>query len=463
MKYNPYPYQQHATEHIIHNEAAGLFLDMGLGKTVSTLTAVDRLMHEELEIERVLVIAPKRVAEDTWISEAQKWDHLHHLTISVVLGTEKQRKAALATKADIYVINRENVVWLMGQYSNRFPFDMVVIDELSSFKSNQAQRFRALRRVRPFVKRMVGLTGTPAPNSLIDLWSQLYLLDQGERLGKTIGAYREQYFKPLASNGHIVYKYGLKKGIDAQQIYDKIGDICISMTAKDYLQLPGRIDRIVPVTLSAETKAKYDEFERQQVLQLAQEQQITALNAAALNTKLLQYANGSVYDADRNVHDVHDEKLDALQEIIDTANGQTVLVFYAFQHDRDRIMQRMKALKPQQLESRDDIRRWNEGKIDLLLCHPASAGHGLNLQAGGNLIVWYGLTWSLELYQQANARLDRQGQTRPVIVHHLVSVGTMDEDVMKALELKAEGQHALMNAVKARIAKYLNQTKTQRA
>jgi SNF2 family DNA or RNA helicase len=455
MQYTPYPYQQHATSHILDNPAAGLFLDMGLGKTVSTLTAIDHLMYHDLEVNKVLVIAPKRVAEDTWISEVEKWDHLRHLKISIVLGAEKQRKAALAAKADIYVINRENVVWLVGYYANKFPFDMVVIDELSSFKSSKAQRFRALRRIRPQVTRVVGLTGTPAPNSLIDLWPQLYLLDQGERLGKTISQYREQYFLPVAQNGNIVYKYGLKKDVQPSVIYDKIRDICVSMKAKDYLQLPGRIDRMVDVRLSPELQKKYEDFERIQILALAQEAQITAMNAAALNTKLLQFANGAIYDEQRNVHEIHDAKLEALHEIVEAANGQPVLVFYSYQHDLSRIKHSLRAFKPEELEGREHIQRWNEGKVPLLLAHPASAGHGLNMQAGGNIIVWFGLTWSLELYQQANARLDRQGQQKPVIIHHLVTKGTMDEDVMKALEGKAQGQDALMEAVKARIEKYL--------
>ena len=457
MRYQPYAYQQHATEHIIGNPAAGLFLDMGLGKTVSTLTAIDKLMNEDLEVNKVLVIAPKRVAEDTWITEKDKWDHLRHLKLSLVLGTEKQRKQALAAKADIYVINRENVVWLVAMYSNKFPFDMVVIDELSSFKSAKAQRFKALRQVRPLMTRVVGLTGTPAPNSLIDLWPQLYLLDQGQRLGKTITSYREKYFRPVSSNGNVVYKYGLKKDTQPQEIYSLIGDICISMKAKDYLQLPERISRMVPVVLHDGLLKKYQEFEREQVLALVEGGEISAMNAAALNTKLLQFANGAVYDDSRNYHEIHDEKLDALEEIIENANGTPVLIFYSYRHDVERIKTKLKKYHPEELAGSDHIKQWNEGKVSVMLAHPASAGHGLNMQAGGNIIVWFGLSWSLELYQQANARLDRQGQTKPVIVHHLVAKGTMDEDVVKALESKAAGQDALMEAVKARIKKYLNQ------
>ncbi|MEL7586636.1 MAG: DEAD/DEAH box helicase [Prolixibacteraceae bacterium] len=453
MRYNPWPYQDHATQHIIENSAAGLFMDMGLGKTVSTLTAVNQLMYDDLEVSKVLVIAPKRVAEDTWITEAAKWDHLRHLRVSVVLGTERQRKEALKAKADIYVINRENVAWLVSLYQSAFPFDMIVIDELSSFKSSKAIRFRTLKMVRPKVKRIVGLTGTPAPNGLIDLWPQLYLLDMGERLGKTITRYRETYFTPGRRNGQIVYDYKLRSESE-QAIYDRIGDICISMKAKDYLQLPERINRTVSINLDVESMKKYVEFEKEQILSLEGSEDISAVNAAALTNKLLQYANGAIYDANKDWHSVHQAKLDALEEIVDTANGQPVLVFYSYKHDLERIKKRLKAYKPRTLESRQDIQDWNEGKIQVLLCHPASAGHGLNLQAGGNIIVWFGLTWSLELYQQANARLDRQGQVKPVIVHHLVVNGTMDEDVMKAIDRKAVGQDALMDAVKVRYLKY---------
>ena len=453
MEFKPWGYQDHAIDHIIENPFAGLFLDMGLGKTVSTLTAVNRLMYEDLEIDRVLVIAPKRVAEDTWTTEVDKWNHLKHLRVSVVLGTERQRKEALKAKADIYVINRENVPWLVGFYQSAWPFDMVVIDELSSFKSAKAIRFKALRMVRPMIKRVVGLTGTPAPNGLIDLWPQVYLLDQGERLGKSITRYRETYFTPGKRNGHVVFNYNLRSDGE-QQIYEKISDICISMKAKDYLQLPERINRTVEITLPDKLKAKYEEFEREQILALEDSDEISAVNAAALSGKLLQFANGAVYDAEKNWHEIHKAKLEALDEIIDTANGQPVLVFYSFKHDLARIQEALKKYKPKTLDNKEDIRAWNQGNIQLLLAHPASAGHGLNLQAGGNIIVWFGLTWSLELYQQANARLDRQGQTKPVIVHHLAVRGTMDEDVMLSIVRKATGQDALMDAVRVRILKY---------
>jgi SNF2 family DNA or RNA helicase len=454
MQYSPHEYQQHATDHVIDNKASALFLDMGLGKTVSTLTAIDQLMYVNFEVSKVLVIAPKRVAEDTWTGEAKKWDHLKHLKISLVLGTERQRKEALLKKADIFVINRENVCWLVAFGQGYFPYDMIVIDELSSFKSAKSARFKALRMVRQKVNRVVGLTGTPAPNSLVDLWPQLYLLDQGERLGKTITGYRDKYFNASQRNGHIVYKYEIKKTAE-QEIYDKIADICISMKAKDYLSLPERIELSVPVTLNGATLAKYYAFEKSLVLALNEADDLSVANAAALTNKLLQYANGAVYDDERNVHEVHNDKIEALEEIVEAANGKPVLVFYSYRHDVDRIKKHLKAYKPEELQGSSHIAQWNAGTVPFLLCHPASAGHGLNMQAGGNTIVWFGLPWSLELYMQANARLDRQGQKQSVIIHHLITTGTMDEDVIKALTNKAIGQEALMLAVKARIKKYL--------
>ena len=454
MRYIPHPYQEFATEHVILNPEAGLLLDMGLGKTVSTLTAVDRLMNDYFEISKVLVIAPKRVAEDTWTTESAKWDHLKHLRLSVVLGSERERKEALKAKADIYVINRENVAWLVGYYQSAFPFDMIVIDELSSFKSAKAIRFKSLRMIRPKVKRVVGLTGTPVPNGLIDLWPQMYLLDQGVRLGKTISGYREKYFTPGKRNGQVVFNYNLKTESE-RAIYDKIGDICISMKAKDYLSLPERVNHTIEVKLPKAIQEKYDEFEKQQVLSIIEsDTDISAVNAAALSTKLRQFANGAVYDAEKNYHVVHDEKLEALEEIVEAANGQPVLIFYSFKHDLERIQKRLKGYKPRMLESSSDIEDWNAGKIQVLLAHPMSAGHGLNLQAGGNIVIWFGLNWSLELYQQANARLDRQGQIKPVVIYHLITVSTIDQKVFLALEGKAEGQDALLDAVKAIINKY---------
>lgn len=450
MNFNPYKYQQYATNHIIDNPASALFLDMGLGKTVSTLTAIDDLMLLG-DINKTLVIAPLRVAEDTWSTEVEKWDHLKHLRISKVLGKEKDRIAALNQEADIYVINRENVEWLVNKYFNNWVFDMLVIDELSSFKSPKAQRFKALKKVRPFFKRVVGLTGTPTPNSLIDLWPQVYLLDGGKRLGKTITSYRQQYFTPGQMNGHIVYNYNLKQGAD-ETIHSRISDICISMLAKDYLDLPERIDNKIEIKLSESTKKKYKQLEKDLVIELG-ENDITAANAAVLTNKLLQMANGAIYSEDKTVVEIHEEKLKALLEVIEAANGKPVLVFYSFQHDYDRITKFLnkKGYKPKKLNDSSDIKSWNEGRIDILLLHPASAGHGLNLQYGGSTIVWFGLPWSLELYQQANARLHRQGQKEVVVINHLIAKGTVDEDVMKALSNKEVNQNVLLEAVKARL------------
>ena len=460
MIYSPYPYQQHATEHIINHAGAGLFMDMGLGKTVATLTAIDQLMNADLEVQKVLVIAPKRVAQNTWTTESAKWDHLKHLKLSLVLGTERQRKEALRKKADIYVINRENVAWLIANGGGYFPFDMVVIDELSSFKSAKSARFKALRMIRPKINRVVGLTGTPAPNSLLDLWPQLYLLDQGERLGETLTGFRTKYFR---KNEYTPFgKYEIIKNTDGDEdlvgsnyyekkIYDKIGDICISMKVEDYLTLPERITRDVDINLPLKVYQQYLEFEKKQILALDDINDISAVNAAALTTKLLQFSNGAVYDAEKNFHEIHKEKLEALDEIIDSANGQPVLVFYSYKHDLARIKSNLKHFDLTELKSDKDIEKWNRKEIPVMLAHPASAGHGLNLQAGGNIIVWFGLPWSLELYQQANARLDRQGQIQSVIVHRLITRGTMDEEVVKILDIKAGGQAALMDAVKARV------------
>lgn len=453
---NLHQYQKYSVDFIQSHPAAGLLLDMGLGKTVSTLTAINRLMFEDLEINKVLVIAPKRVAEDTWTKEAAKWDHLKHLRISRVLGTERQRKDALRADADIFVINRENVCWLIAQYRGTLPFDMLIIDELSSFKSPKAQRFKALRMVRPQFSRVVGLTGTPAPNGLTDLWSQIYLLDQGERLGKTVTGYRQKYFRPGRSNGQVVFDYKLLDGSE-EAIYRRISDICVSMKAEDYLELPPRMDHSVEVTLPSPVQAQYENFEKEEILKILEQEKentISAANAAALTNKLLQFSNGAIYDGDRAVHELHEAKLDALEEIVEAANGEPVLVFYSFRHDIGRIKRKLKDYRPRELVDGKDIDDWNAGKIQVLLAHPAGAGHGLNLQKGGNIIVWFGLTWSLELYQQANARLHRQGQTRPVQVYHLLASGTMDEDVIKAISGKADKQEALMQAVKARINKY---------
>lgn len=455
MHYTPHNYQVHATKHVIQHPYSGLFLEMGLGKTISTLTAIDQLMHDYMEVNKVLVIAPKRVAEDTWTSEINKWDHLKHLTVSKVLGSEVNRKKALFKKADIYVINRENVEWLVQYIGAMWPFDMVVVDELSSFKSAKSRRFKALRVIRPKIKRLVGLTGTPAPNGLIDLWSQMYLLDQGERLGKTIGAYRAAFFKPGKQVGHIVYNYRLLPEAE-QQIFSRIEDICVSMKAEDYLELPERIDNVVKVKLEEKTLKAYYEFEKKEILALANGDEISTPNAAALTNKLLQFANGAIYDEMKVAHKIHDDKLDQLDELIEAANGKPVLVFYTYKHDLDRIKERFrdKVVTFEDGGTSKVMQRWNNKEIEILCGHPASCSHGLNLQAGGHIMIWFGLPWSLELYQQAVARLDRQGQVETVTNHILLSEGTMDEDVWKALSNKSVGQDVLMEAVKARIEKY---------
>lgn len=452
MKYIPHDYQRYATEKILELPACGLFLEMGLGKTVSTLTAINELIYDRFEVSKVLVIAPKRVAEDTWTSEAEKWDHLHQLTFSKILGTAKQREEALKADADIYLINRENVVWLVERLQKCWPFDMIVVDELSSFKSNQAKRFKSLRVVRPLSRRFVGLTGTPAPNGLMDLWPQVYLMDRGERLGKTITGYRDRYFYPGKRNGFTVFSWEPKEGAQ-ESIQEKISDICVSMKAEDYLKMPEQTINDIPIVMSPEEKSRYDELEREKLLEL-DGQEITALTAASVWGKLLQMANGAVYDNSGNPAVLHDRKLDALEEILDAACGHPVLVFYSFRHDYGRLMERFGKLKPRTLQSSNDIKEWNSGKIPLLLAQPASMGHGLNIQAGGHIIVWFGLNPSLELYQQANARLYRQGQKETVIIHRLITKGTIDEDVIRKLEAKDARQDDLMEAVKARIRKW---------
>lgn len=453
MRYNPHGYQTFSEEHLIQHKAAALFLEMGLGKTVATLTAINRLMFDYLDINRVLVIAPKKVMQSTWTDERDKWDHLRHLRITKIEGTERDRKLALRKKTEIHIISRDNVAWLVTYLGCAWPYDMVVIDELSSFKSPKAIRFRQLRKVIPLSKRVVGLTGTPAPNSLIDLWAQIYLLDGGERLGKNITHFRDTYFTPGKRRGAQVFSYDLKKGTPEQQIYKLIGDICVSMKAEDYLKLPEKISRIVSVNMPAEVAARYKSFEQELIMEMDTGEVINAANAAALCNKLLQFANGSVYDEEKRSHHTHDEKLEALDEIIEAAGGRPVLVFYWYKSDLERLQARFKEYKPRKLNTEQDIKDWNAGKIQVMFAQPQSAGHGLNLQAGGNIIVWFGLTWSLELYQQANARLYRQGQEMAVIIHHLVAKGTIDEDVMMTLERKADGQNALMHAVRAVIAR----------
>lgn len=417
-----------------------------MSKTVITLTAIDELINGRYEVERVLVIAPKRVAEDTWTREHAKWDHLKHLRISRVLGSPEQRRQALRRDADIHVVGRDNVVWLVDYYREAWPFDMVVIDELSSFKNSQSKRFRALRKVIPKARRVVGLTGTPSANGLMDLWAEIYLLDRGERLGKTLGVYRETYFRPGARNGYVVFKWEPLRG-SQEKIRQAISDICISMSAKDYLKLPKRIDNAIPVKLTPAELKQYKTMEAEQLLHVDGED-VVALNAAAVMTKLLQIANGSVYSADGNVVRLHRAKLEALLEIVDTTDSP-VLVFYSYKHDLAAIQEAIPEAKT--LNGPADIAAWNAGKVQVLLVHPASVGYGLNLQEGGHVIVWYGLTWSLELYQQANARLYRQGQEKPVIIHHLIAEGTVDEQVMAALERKDTSQAALLAALKERM------------
>jgi SNF2 family DNA or RNA helicase len=452
-------YQQTAVDHIIENTHGALFLEMGLGKTVSTLTAVNRLMFEELDIANALVVAPKRVAESVWVDEVEKWEHLSHLKVSKIIGNDKQRRKALSEKADIYTIGRDNIAWLCGQYGgSMLPFDMLIIDELSSFKNPKSVRFKALRGVQPSFKRVVGLTGTPAPNGLIDLWSQIYLLDRGKRLGKFISHYREDYFKPGKRNGAIVYSYDLVTDGE-QKIHEKIGDICMSMKAKDYLDLPGRIDNIINIKFPPDIQAQYDAFEKEQVLSLFPDveegKEISAVNAAALSNKLLQFSNGAVYDENKKYHIIHDLKIDAAKEIIEDANGKPVLIAWTYRHDMERLMVALKGYKPRELKTDQDIKDWNAGKIQVMLMHPASGGHGLNLQAGGHIIIWFGQTWSLELEQQFNARLDRQGQKEVVIINKLVACKTIDQDVIKAQERKSAKQDGLMEAVKAKIKKYV--------
>lgn len=451
---NLHKYQLACVDHIIKTPFCGIFLDMGLGKTISTLTAIVRL-YNNLDIDKVLVIAPKRVVESVWQEEASKWEHTKWLRFSKIIGNEKQRIEALDTDADVYIISRDNIAWLC-KYSNfKLPFDMIVIDELSSFKSNKSIRFKALKRLRPTVKRLVGLTGTPAPNGLIDIWPQVYLLDLGIRLGHTLTGYRNTYFTPGRANGYVVYNYRLKKGAD-KLIYGKIGDICISMKAEDYLELPERKDNVVKIEMPEDLKKQYKDFERDKVLELVGSDDINITNAAVLSNKLLQFANGAIYDEKHNAHAIHELKIAALKDIIEDSNGKPVLVAWAFQFDRDRILRELKEYRPRELKTSKDISDWNSGKIRLLLTHPASAGHGLNLQAGGNIIVWYGLTWSLELYQQFNGRLYRQGQKDRVIINHLVIKGTHDEDVIRALTDKDRQQESLMQSIKAKIDKYKN-------
>lgn len=451
-------YQRTAVEHIKEHPESALFLDMGLGKTVSTLTAIVDLINF-FEVSKVLIVAPKRVAEMTWGDEVENWQHLNGLRVSVIKGTAKQREAAARADADIYTVSRDNLVWLLQMWGgSKVPYDMLVLDELSSFKNHQSKRFKAAKIIRRSCNRVVGLTGTPAPNGLIDLWAQMYLVDGGVRLGKTITDYRANYFRPGAQNGGIIYEY---KPLPTTEnvLSEKIADITLSMKALDFLDMP-EINYITNcVELSPKVKKAYEIFEREQVLELLRGvgfdyAEITAVSAAALSSKLMQYAGGAIYDAYRNVYTVHDEKIETLKEMIEAANGAPVLVAYNFQHEKDRILDALKDYGAEALDGVDSVRRWNNGEIPVLVTHPASAGHGLNMQKGGNRIIWFGVTWSLELYQQFNARLWRQGQRNGVFVHHIVARGTIDEKVIAALNGKAATQDGLMSAVKDLIKKY---------
>lgn len=449
MKYTPHPYQAYCEEQVIERDHLGLLLEMGLGKTVIALSAILKLKYDYLQTSKTLIIAPLKVAEATWSNEIRKWDHLNGLTVSLILGSEKQRLAALSGQADIYVINRDNVVWLVEHYKNAWPFDTVIIDELSSFKNPMAKRFRALKAMLPHISRVIGLTGTPAPNGMEDLWAQIYLLDGGKRLGRTITWYREQYFKQN------IYTHEHKIKAGSEEIIRKaISDICISLKAEDYLAMPELMINDIPVALDAQSEKAYKRLERDMLLDIDYDK-ITAASAAVLANKLLQLCGGAVYTDDGKAVHVHDCKLEALQELVEGLQGQHALLFYGYRHDIPRLLKGIQAvdkdIRIRQLEGAEDCEAWNRGEVDILLAHPASCAYGLNLQQGGHHVIWFCLQWSLELYQQANARLWRQGQEHPVIIHRLMVQGGMDEDVAKALEGKRDTQDALMDALKARI------------
>ena len=457
MKFKPHEYQSYCIDYIKSHPVSALFLDMGLGKTVTTLSALKDLMLDELAVSKVLVIAPLRVARDTWPAEVEKWDHLKDMDVSVIVGDVKTRVAALNANALVYVINRENVKWLIEYYEKnglRWDFDCVVIDELSSFKNYQSQRFKWLRKIRPFVKRWIGLTGTPTSNGLMDLWAEIGILDGGERLGRFIGRYRDSYFKAGSMNPStgVVFSYVPRPGAE-QQIYERIADITISMKALDYLKMPECVYVNHTVEMDARERKLYDQLKTDLIIP-TEDGDIDAANAASLSNKLLQMSNGAVYDENKEVRFIHNRKLEMLEDLIEAANGQPVLVAYWFKHDRTRILSHLeKAGYPdvRDLKSSEDIRDWNEGKIPVALIHPASAGHGLNIQSGGHILIWFGLTWSLELYQQANARLWRQGQRETVTIHHIITKDTVDEDVLAALASKDVTQEKLIAAVKARL------------
>lgn len=446
MRYVAHNYQNYAKNFILAHKVSALFLDCGLGKTIITLTAINELMYDSFEISKVLIIAPLRVAQSTWKDEIEKWDHLNLLRYSVAVGDEKERLKALKQNSDIYIINRENVDWLVTKSGIDFNFSMLIIDELSSFKSHTSKRFKSLLKIRPYFERVVGLTGTPSSNGLMDLWAEFRILDLGERLGRYITHYRNEYFLPDKRNGVVIFSYKPQPHAE-ERIYRRLADMTISMKSTEYLKMPELILNELEINLDEEDQIKYKKFKKEMVMTI-QEKEIDAINAASLSNKLIQLANGSIYDEDKKFYEVHNKKLDKLEEIIESANGKPVLVAYWFKADKERIEKRFKV---REIKTADDIKQWNKGMIDLALIHPASAGHGLNLQSGGSTLVWFSLTWSLELYQQTNARLYRQGQKDTVVIHHLITKNTIDEDIIKSLKRKDKTQEALMKAVKARI------------
>lgn len=456
MRYKPYEYQKRATRFVMGHSECALLLDMGLGKSVITLTAIQDLI-DDCEIEKVLVVAPKKVAETTWTSEAAKWDHLSGLKVSKVMGIEKKRKMALAEPADVYVIGRDNFVWLVGLYGGQLPFDALVIDELTSFKNPKSQRFKAMRIARPGIQRVIGLTGTPTPNGLIDLWGQMYCIDQGARLGKSVSRYREDHFETHRWN-NIVVRCDIKQGHE-DIIRNSIADICLSMQAKDYLQLPDLIMHTEAIELSEANMKAYNKFEREKVLEFTEEHEgesgnILANSAAGLMNKLAQFANGAIYDDEKNVHEIHNEKVEKLAEIVEGANGNSVLVFYQFRHDIPRITKMLKGYRVEVYKNEKQLTDWNAGKIDVLLAHPASTAYGLNMQQGGHYIVWFGTGWDLELFLQANARLHRQGQIHPVTVYKLIAKHTVDERASASLENKKDKQQSLLDSLSDLIKKH---------
>ncbi|HEM5982602.1 TPA: DEAD/DEAH box helicase [Streptococcus suis] len=453
MKLTLHNYQVVAKDFIIGHPHAAVILDMGMGKTATTLSAVNELMFDRFEVTKVLVIAPLRVANTVWSDEIEQWAELRHLRYSKIVGTPRQRKVALQKDADIYIVNRENLPWLVEQCSPYFKWDMVVIDELSSFKSWQSKRFKAFMAMRPYMKRIVGLTGTPSSNGLMDLFAEFKVIDGGERLGRFIGEFRSRYFEEGRRNGNIVYEY-IPMDYAECQIQDKISDITISMKALDYLDMPELISTKKLVRMTEKEKEKYIQFKKEYVLSELDGLEVTAANAASLTNKLVQLSNGAVYSDDHTVVPLHEQKLDALEDILEFANGEPILVAYWFKHDLARIIGRLEKLKvtSRVLKTEEDIREWNKGNVPVGLIHPAGAGHGLNLQKGGHHLVWFGLTWSLELYQQTNARLWRQGQeAETVVIQHIVTEGTIDEEILKALENKDAQQERLIEAVKAQV------------